>query len=1298
MLNESGRTEDIPDRWREAAESLIFDPVAGGRHESHVQQPAAAAEYEFKPASAIAQTPHGPAGQIDPAPPAPSADAPSEAPGLLAHGDGEATVVAQLFDVSARAQTSAQEAAELTARTVVAGSTWQVAETSFHPAPAIAGNVSVEPAYAGPSTNESGFVLSISVEMWSSASASLQTWSFSSLGKPATAQAGPSGAPAPSLQDAVTEAIASAVSAQGATSAQVVQALGGNSTGVTGAGIKIGVLSSSFNNLGGAAADEASGALPSASKIQILKDMPSGGTDEGRAMMQVIHDIAPDASLAFYTAFQSEQDFADGIIALANAGCKVIVDDVSYSDEPFFQNGVVAQAIQTVQAMGVTYVTSAGNNGSTAYQTSWTSISGSIGGMYYDGNALSFGGNIAQTITVTAGANLLVQWDEAWGQAASHLSVNVYQNGQYLGHVPNSYQNPWIGLHFAVSGTYQIVIADVSGPTPSTIKEILAGNGLPVSISGANIGTVFGHAMTPGVITVGAVDAANTPAFGATPVSESFSSSGAGTEILFANDGTRLTTPLQLSPVVVSGIDNISTTVTGMTDFYGTSAAAPSVAAIAALILTANPTLSYANVSEILQQTAVPMANPAVAGAGLAQINPAVGSAPYFANTIVEALGSISLAQVGVIYDLNTIGASTSVALRFNGANVVVHQLSNWTPIGVEANGSGGYEVAWTFQGQDLYTVWNVDSSGNYTGNAIGAVSGSSSAFETFETAFHQDLNGDGTIGIVSTVIEAAGATSLVQSGNGYFLNPVAGGTGPQLSFNGSTVSPGQLGGWAPIAAEAVGSGYQIAWKMAGSDLYTVWNVDSSGNYTGNAIGAVNGASSALEALEPNFHQDLNGDGTIGIPSTVIEAAGSTSLVLAGSSYFLNPVGGGTGPQIMFGGSIVTVGQLGGWAPIAAEPSGSGYEIAWKMAGADLYTVWNTDSSGNYTGNVIGAVAGSSAALEALEPSFHQDLNGDGTIGAPSVTPSGSVIEALGSTSLSLSGTTYLMAPVSGGTATQVMFGGNVIVAGQLGGWAAIAAEVSGGGYQVAWKMAGADLYTVWNTDSSGNYTGNAIGAVSGSSTSLEALESSFHQDLNGDGTIGIPTVSSVTASAETATTSGATDLVLAASSFSGNLIGFGSTAAQIDLKSIAFTSLQTHFDETSGMLSLSDGPNSASLHFVGPLSQDSFHFAADGQGGTLISGTSIPGAASASVSLQGHDTFVFAEHFGQVNIADFAVGTDKIVFSQSIFADPSTLQAAIHDDAAGNAVVTDPALDTITIQHVSTAELLSHLSSFHLV
>jgi hypothetical protein len=97
-------------------------------------------------------------------------------------------------------------------------------------------------------------------------------------------------------------------------------------------------------------------------------------------MMQIIHDIAPNASLAFYTAFNSEQDFANGILALAAAGCKVICDDVFYYDEPMFQNGVVAQAIETVEKQGVTFVTAAGNNGSVAYQSAWMPISGSLTG------------------------------------------------------------------------------------------------------------------------------------------------------------------------------------------------------------------------------------------------------------------------------------------------------------------------------------------------------------------------------------------------------------------------------------------------------------------------------------------------------------------------------------------------------------------------------------------------------------------------------------------------------------------------------------------------------------------------------------------------------------------------------------------------------------------------------------------------------------------------------------------------------------------------------------------------------
>ena len=459
--------------------------------------------------------------------------------------------------------------------------------------------------------------------------------------------------PAHETSGPITEA---AVGAGGATAAQVQQALDESGLNVNGTGIKVGVLSDSFNDLGGAAADEANGALPSASKVQVLEDLGSGGTDEGRAMMQIVHDIAPGASLAFYTAYESEQDFANGILALAAAGCKVICDDVSYFDEPFFQNGVVAQAIQTVEAEGVTYVTAAGNNASNGYQAAWTPISGSFDGSVSH-DAESFGGSLVQTVTInTEGTGdkvpLILEWNQPYGATTSDLEIVVFHNGILYGEYSNQnagqeLHNPLVAVQLP-SGTYQIAIENLSGPNPGLIKEITAGDGFPATISGANTGTVVGHAMTPGAITAGAVSAADTPAFGFNPASEFFSSSGAGAELLFANNGTALSSPDVLNPVAVSGIDDVATTVSGsLSDFYGTSAASASLAGVAALLLSANPALTPAQVEQIMEETARPMSNSAVSGAGLVQVGPAVAAAEALIRIVIETFGSTSLLQVG---------------------------------------------------------------------------------------------------------------------------------------------------------------------------------------------------------------------------------------------------------------------------------------------------------------------------------------------------------------------------------------------------------------------------------------------------------------------------------------------------------------------------------------------------------------------------------------------------------------------------------------------------------------------------
>src|SRR5262249_34001524 len=141
-------------------------------------------------------------------------------------------------------------------------------------------------------------------------------------------------------------------------------------------------------------------ALP-AGGVHVVQDLPQGltsygspvtGTDEGRAMLQIVHAVAPNASLYFATADYSkahglfnDQAFADNILALAAAGCKVICDDITYFDEPFFQTGIIANAIETVEAQGVIYLSSAGNQAAAAFQAAWNPIASVV----FDGVTLT---------------------------------------------------------------------------------------------------------------------------------------------------------------------------------------------------------------------------------------------------------------------------------------------------------------------------------------------------------------------------------------------------------------------------------------------------------------------------------------------------------------------------------------------------------------------------------------------------------------------------------------------------------------------------------------------------------------------------------------------------------------------------------------------------------------------------------------------------------------------------------------------------------------------------------------------
>jgi len=243
------------------------------------------------------------------------------------------------------------------------------------------------------------------------------------------------------IRAAMSRTRAGAVTSQGdfAQNSDLVR----SANALDGAGITVGILSDSYDcyavyanpssgvpasgNAGyanngftaDAATDISTGDLPSNVNVLAEANPGNGGCmnygapiqlplgDEGRAMMQIVHDVAPGAGLAFYTAENSEADFANGIgklaapVSMGGAGAQVIVDDVGYFDEPFFQDGIVAQAIDAVVAQGVAYFSSGGNNGTLAYDNNAPTFATAGSGLNAGEHLLNFNTNAAGTVSTT---------------------------------------------------------------------------------------------------------------------------------------------------------------------------------------------------------------------------------------------------------------------------------------------------------------------------------------------------------------------------------------------------------------------------------------------------------------------------------------------------------------------------------------------------------------------------------------------------------------------------------------------------------------------------------------------------------------------------------------------------------------------------------------------------------------------------------------------------------------------------------------------------------------------------------
>ena len=148
---------------------------------------------------------------------------------------------------------------------------------------------------------------------------------------------------------------------------------------LNGTGVKIGIISTSFNSLSGLDTDIQSGDLPGANNpfgrstpVTILRDLTSNSpfaNDEGRALAQIIHDIAPGTQIFFHSLLQSnEKAFDNAVSALIAQGVDIIIDD-AVVPATLFQDGIAATAVEKATNAGIIYISAAGNNGNISYES-----------------------------------------------------------------------------------------------------------------------------------------------------------------------------------------------------------------------------------------------------------------------------------------------------------------------------------------------------------------------------------------------------------------------------------------------------------------------------------------------------------------------------------------------------------------------------------------------------------------------------------------------------------------------------------------------------------------------------------------------------------------------------------------------------------------------------------------------------------------------------------------------------------------------------------------------------------------
>ena len=411
--------------------------------------------------------------------------------------------------------------------------------------------------------------------------------------------------------------------------------------GLTGRGVKIGVISDSSRWL---SEMQSKGDLPSTVKVLAGRDGIDGGDiGEGTAMMEIVHDLCPDASLCFASGGDTEEEMAESILALQKEGCKIIVDDMSFITECAYQDGIAASAVNEVVKKGCVYVTCAANKGNKDADSAgvWEGdfckdSDFKLEGVEYEMHKFSHGYNNVVVYETDgkynkydgySGKKFSLKWSDPLGGSGNDYMIVFYVTDYYGNPTwrwpseeeqdgdDDPYDMTSIGDLSNVQKV-QLVILKKKGAADRCLRLSTHSHAYDTQpqMSCTTEGQIYGHNAAESAISVAAIEPTpdNRPFNGSDDAAYYTSD---GPRLMFydpsgkayssgklAKDARKLNKPDVAAAAGVSAWTPEDDGDGGslFSPFGGTSASAPHVAAIVGLMLEANPDLTAAQVKEIL--------------------------------------------------------------------------------------------------------------------------------------------------------------------------------------------------------------------------------------------------------------------------------------------------------------------------------------------------------------------------------------------------------------------------------------------------------------------------------------------------------------------------------------------------------------------------------------------------------------------------------------------------------------------------------------------------------------------------